>query len=85
MATGALKAARREMSLASARSATHTRLQVGRVAVARDGDFGDRCLDLRQVLVAERERRRSEVLCQAVQLGRAGDRRDPWLLLEEPG
>src|SRR5689334_22217280 len=59
-------------------------LEVFGIARALDRDLRGGTVDLTQVVGREPERRGAEVLVQALQLGRAGDRHDPRLLGEQP-
>ena len=51
-----------------------------RVTVPLHGDSGDGVVDITKIIGRELDGHRADVLFEAVELGRAGDRNDPWLL-----
>ena len=55
------------------------------VAIPLHGDFRNGVLDVPAIVGRELDRRRADVLFEAVELGGAGDRDDPWLLRQQPG
>ena len=59
--------------------------EVRGVALALHLDRGERLLDAPQIVRGELDRSSADVLLQAVQLRRPGDRHDPGLLRQQPG
>jgi hypothetical protein len=60
-------------------------LQMFGVASPLHRDLRGGAFDLAQIVAGERDGRRADVLIKTMELRRAGDRRDPRLLREEPG
>ena len=55
-----------------------------RVAVTFDGDWRGGGIDLPDIVGRQRDRGRGDVLVKSAELGRAGDRDNPWPLRQKP-